>query len=145
MPWTLELLPQSEWQHLCTPGVDHVYPSAAPLSQRNAGRPSARPAPHPSVYNRGDVLDLLDDMLELQPTIFLSVPRLYNRVYDRVTGAIREGNPVARKLFETAYASKRAALLRGDLSGGTLAPLWDRLVFSKVAARLGGEAAVRQA
>lgn len=85
------------------------------------------------------MLDLLDDMLELQPTIFLSVPRLYNRVYDRVMGAIREGNPVARRLFETAYSSKRAALSRGDLSGGSLAPLWDRLVFSKVAARLGGD------
>ena len=85
------------------------------------------------------MLDLLDDMLELRPTIFISVPRLYNRVYDRVMAAIREGNPLARKLFETAYASKQGALLRGDLSGGRMAPLWDRLVFSKIAARLGGE------
>ena len=88
---------------------------------------------------RGDVLDLLDDMLELQPTIFVSVPRLYNRVYDRVMAAIREGNPMARKLFDTAYTSKKAALARGDKSGGAMAPLWNRLVFSKISARLGGE------
>ena len=89
--------------------------------------------------HRGEVLELLDDMLELQPTVFISVPRLYNRVYDRVMAAIREGNPMARRLFETAYASKKAALDKGDKSGGAMAPLWNRLVFSKIAARLGGE------
>ena len=84
------------------------------------------------------MLDLLDDMLELRPSVFISVPRLFNRVYDRVMTAIRTGNPMARKLFETAYASKKAAMDRGDISGGAMAPLWNRLVFSKIAARLGG-------
>lgn len=84
------------------------------------------------------MLELLDDMLELQPTLFFSVPRLYSRVYDRVMTAMREGNPISRRLFETAFAQKKAAIERGDLSGGRFAPLWDRLVFSKIAARLGG-------
>ena len=83
--------------------------------------------------------ELLDDMLELQPTIFTSVPRLYNRIYDRVMGTIRAGNPVARRLFAMAYASKRAALEQGDLSGGRFGGFWDRLVFSKIKARLGGK------
>ena len=30
-------------------------------------------------------------------------------------------------------------LQRGDLSGGRLGPFWDKLVFSKVKARVGGE------
>lgn len=84
-------------------------------------------------------MTLLDDVQELRPTIFLSVPRLYNRIYDRVMGAIRSSNPISRKLFETAYAYKKAALARGDLSGGHFGPFWDRLVFSKVKARLGGK------
>lgn len=57
----------------------------------------------------------------------------------QVMGAIAQSSPVARKLFQTAYESKRAALRRGDLSGGRFGPLWDRLVFSKVRARLGGQ------
>ena len=75
----------------------------------------------------------------LRPHIFVSVPRLWNRIYDRVMAAMRAGSPVARALFERAYASKRAALEAGDLSGGRWAPLWDRLVFSKIRAKLGGE------
>ena len=91
--------------------------------------------------DRGEVTELLDDMLELQPTIFTSVPRLYNRIYDRVMATIRAGNPVARRLFAMAYASKRAALEQGDLSGSRFGSFWDRLVFSKIKARLGGNGA----
>ena len=48
------------------------------------------------------------------------------------------GNPISRKLFGMAYASKKAAWDRGDVTGGRMAGFWDRLVFSKIKARLGG-------
>ncbi len=32
---------------------------------------------------------LLEDVQELKPTIFVSVPRLYNRIYDKVRGGRR--------------------------------------------------------
>jgi long-subunit acyl-CoA synthetase (AMP-forming) len=132
----------------------------------------------------------------LKPNVFVSVPRLWNRIYDRVMGAIRDGNPLSRALFERvsalcvlcvlsvlcalcflarpvgwslvfdpplpatshpimqhtltphcssyeiqtqAYAYKKAAIEAGDLSGGRWAPFWDRVVFSKIKAKLGGE------
>uniref|UniRef100_A0A061RWH7 Long-chain acyl-CoA synthetase n=1 Tax=Tetraselmis sp. GSL018 TaxID=582737 RepID=A0A061RWH7_9CHLO len=90
-------------------------------------------------FYSGDVQTLLDDMAELQPTLFLSVPRLYNRIYDGVMAQVSSGSAVARALFRAAYASKKAALDAGDLSGGRMAPLWDRLVFSKIRAKLGGK------
>ena len=34
-------------------------------------------------FYRGDVLLLLEDIQELKPTIFTSVPRLYNRIHDK--------------------------------------------------------------
>lgn len=89
---------------------------------------------------RGNVLELLDDIQELKPHMFCSVPRLWNRIYDRVTGTIQASNPISRKLFEAAYSSKKAALDRGDLTGGRMAAFWDKLVFSKIRARIGGEA-----
>lgn len=90
-------------------------------------------------FYSGDVQNLLDDVLLLRPTIFCSVPRLWNRIHDRVLGQVRQGSAVARRLFEAAYSSKRAALERGDSGGGGIAgAFWDALVFSKVRAKLGG-------
>ena len=90
-------------------------------------------------FCRGDVLTLLDDIQELKPTIFVSVPRLYNRIYDKVMQAIDSGNALSRALFHRAYNSKQAAFQAGDLTGGRFGPFWDRLVFSKVRERLGGQ------
>lgn len=109
-------------------------------SRRKAGKKIA--LRRQCARDRGEVTELLDDMLELKPTIFTSVPRLYNRIYDRVMGTVRAGNPVARRLFAMAYASKHAALEQGDLTGGRFGAFWDRLVFSKIKARLGGTALI---
>lgn len=54
-------------------------------------------------------------MQALKPHIFVSVPRLWNRIYDRVMATMREANPVKRRMFETAFAYKRAALEAGGL------------------------------
>ena len=35
-------------------------------------------------FFRGDVKELVNDIQALKPTIFVSVPRLLNRVYDKV-------------------------------------------------------------
>lgn len=35
-------------------------------------------------FFRGDVKLLVEDMQELKPTIFAAVPRLLNRIYDKV-------------------------------------------------------------
>lgn len=41
-------------------------------------------------FYSGDVTKLLDDAQALRPHIFMSVPRLYNRIYDRVRGSERQ-------------------------------------------------------
>ena len=85
-------------------------------------------------FYRGDVLMLLDDIAELKPTVFCSVPRLWNRIYDKVNAGVREGSVVARKLFHWAYESKKRALMNGKAPN----PFFERLVFSKLRAKLGG-------
>ena len=37
-------------------------------------------------FFQGDVRNLMSDLKELQPTVFPCVPRLLNRLYDKVTG-----------------------------------------------------------
>ena len=50
----------------------------------------------------------------------------------QVMATIRTGSPIARMLFDRAYAYKKACLLRGDPSGGRWGAIYDRLIFSKV-------------
>lgn len=85
-------------------------------------------------FYQGDNLKLLDDMAELKPTVFCSVPRLYNRVYDGVMNAVKSSGGLREKLFNAAFNAKRQALLKGK----NASPMWDRLVFNKIKAKLGG-------
>lgn len=86
-------------------------------------------------YYQGDTLKLLDDVVELQPTIFVSVPRLFNRIYDKVMAGVKAKGGLAASLFNRAYNSKKANLKRGIIDHA----LWDRLIFGAIRARLGGK------
>ncbi|CAI0551380.1 unnamed protein product [Linum tenue] len=81
-----------------------------------------------------DSLKLMDDLAALRPTIFCSVPRLYNRIYDGITAAVKTSGALKEKLFNAAFNSKKQAIM----SGRTPSPMWDRLVFNKIKAKLGG-------
>ncbi|KAF9973169.1 Long chain acyl-CoA synthetase 7 peroxisomal [Actinomortierella ambigua] len=85
-------------------------------------------------YYQGDTLKLLDDVAVLRPTIFVSVPRLFNRIYDKVTAGVAAKGGLAAFLFNKAFAAKKANLKKGQLTH----PLWDKLVFGAIRARLGG-------
>jgi long-chain acyl-CoA synthetase len=82
----------------------------------------------------GDTLKLMDDIQVLKPTLFASVPRLYNRIYDRVLSGVNEKGGLSKYLFDMALASKKNGLKHGTVKHC----IWDALVFSKVRARLGG-------
>lgn len=43
-------------------------------------------------FYQGDVKKLIDDMKELKPTIFCTVPRVLNRVYSKVSSQIQPQN-----------------------------------------------------
>lgn len=40
-------------------------------------------------FYSGDPLKLIDDMQALKPTVFVSVPRLFNRVYDKILAGVK--------------------------------------------------------
>ncbi|KAK8450215.1 hypothetical protein SEVIR_7G332200v4 [Setaria viridis] len=81
-----------------------------------------------------DNLKLMDDLAVLRPTVFASVPRLYNRIYAAITNAVKESGGLKEKLFHSAYNAKRQAIIKGR----NPSPMWDKLVFNKIKARLGG-------
>lgn len=82
----------------------------------------------------GDIKNLADDYKTLRPTITPSVPRLLNRVYDKVTGQLN-GSAFKKFLFNMALASKKKDLERGITRRNSF---WDHLVFRKVQEGMGG-------
>lgn len=49
-------------------------------------------------FFQGDIRLLPDDMKTLKPTVFPSVPRLLNRVYDKVLTWLLLGSPEMKEL-----------------------------------------------
>ncbi|CAN8255732.1 unnamed protein product [Cochlearia groenlandica] len=85
-------------------------------------------------FYQGDVLKLMDDLSVLRPTLFCSVPRLYNRIYDGIINAVKSSGAVKERLFQVAYNSKKQAIINGK----NPSPLWDKLIFNKMKEKLGG-------
>ncbi|XP_046631194.1 long-chain-fatty-acid--CoA ligase 1-like isoform X2 [Daphnia pulicaria] len=82
----------------------------------------------------GDVRNLMDDMVALKPTITPAVPRIFNRIYDKVQSGLKSSS-VKRFLFNTALSSKENDLRRGIMGKNTI---WDKLVLKKVQDAMGG-------
>jgi long-chain acyl-CoA synthetase len=88
-----------------------------------------------SVYHVADLLTTI------RPTVFASVPRIYEKVYDKVMGTVNSAPAVRRALFNWALQTGRKAYprqLAGQPTGGLAMALADKLVLSKVRGALGG-------
>ncbi|KIL69616.1 hypothetical protein M378DRAFT_1048314 [Amanita muscaria Koide BX008] len=86
-------------------------------------------------YFTGDPLRLLEDAQILRPQFFPSVPRVLNRIYQ---AAMAGGDVPGLRgtIFRKAVSAKLEKLRR---TGDPTHPLWDRLVFRKIQAVLGGQ------
>lgn len=88
---------------------------------------------------------LVENMGEVQPTVMLSVPRFYEKMYGKMQESVRAGSIVKKGIFNFAIKSgfKNTALKKAGKEGSALFKkrlgLADKLVFSKLKARLGGK------
>nr|XP_061792403.1 long-chain-fatty-acid--CoA ligase 1-like isoform X7 [Nerophis lumbriciformis] len=81
----------------------------------------------------GDIRLLMDDLKELQPTFFPVVPRLLNRMFDKIFS--QANTPLKRWMLDLAFRRKLS-----DLNSGVVRrdSIWDKIIFRKVQASLGG-------
>jgi long-chain acyl-CoA synthetase len=92
----------------------------------------------------GVVDDLVANLAVVRPTVMAGVPRVFEKVYNRVVTGAREGGGLKYKIFQWALGvGGRVSKLRqqGGQPSGVLAfqhRLADKLVYSKLKARLGG-------
>ncbi len=96
-----------------------------------------------SVAYARSVAQLGEDLVSQQPTILVSVPRIYERVYTRINEQLAAGSPIKRKLFylATSVGWNRFEHQQGRGSWTPsllLWPLLEKLVAGKIMAKLGG-------
>ncbi|XP_028413327.1 long-chain-fatty-acid--CoA ligase 5-like isoform X3 [Dendronephthya gigantea] len=117
--------------HIAYLPLPHIYERIVQLIFRSSGSRSG--------FSRGDIQLLFEDLRLLRPTVFPSVPRLLNRLYDMVTASIEASSGIKKSLFNKAFASKLADLERGNFYSNSF---WDKVVFRKIQAILGGNVSV---
>ena len=126
-------------------GHDDLFLSFLPLShtfERTCGYYLTVMTGSTTAYSRG-IPVLGEDLQSVRPTLLISVPRIYERVYGRIRDALDAGPPLKKKLFlkavEVGYARFENAQGRGPWQPSFLLwPLLNALVAKKILARLGG-------
>jgi long-chain acyl-CoA synthetase len=92
----------------------------------------------------GRIPKLVENLAVVRPTIMAAVPRIFEKVYNRIIDSAKQGSAIKQKIFQRALAvGRQASKLRqqGKEPGGLLAlrlRLAERLVFSKIKATFGG-------
>lgn len=81
-------------------------------------------------------LDTLpDDFLAVRPTHLMSVPRVFNKIYNGIKMMMDEEGGIKKKLFDSACAEAKRCR---DKKKSLKLIILDKLVFSKIRARFGG-------
>jgi long-chain acyl-CoA synthetase len=125
--------------------IEDVFLSFLPLShmfERTAGYYMPMVIGARIAYARS-IEQLGEDLLIIKPTIFVTVPRIFERVYNKIHDQLAKKSPVARGLFKLAVnvgwhrflvQQKRQSWHPKLL----LWPLLNKLVAGKITAKLGG-------
>ncbi len=93
-------------------------------------------------FNRS-IQQLADDLLSIRPTILVAVPRIFERIYERINNQLEKKSALSRRLFQLTVAIGWQRFQHQQGRAGwrpsqLLWPLLDRLVAQKVRERFGG-------
>ncbi len=83
------------------------------------------------------VKDLAEDLLTQQPTFLISVPRIYERVYNKIQAQVSNKSDFARSLYNSAVEVGWQRFKNGG-GGGLRWQILKMLVAKKIMAKLGG-------
>tara|TARA_B100001996_G_scaffold172513_1_gene131661 strand:- start:1016 stop:2929 length:1914 start_codon:yes stop_codon:yes gene_type:complete len=91
-----------------------------------------------------DLTKIADECIEIKPAVLLAVPRVWNKFYDRVNSQFEAATGVKKFLIGKAKKSAAKRIAKADVecdavpAKGVFDKLYDKLVWSKVRARFGG-------
>ncbi len=86
---------------------------------------------------------LAEDLVTVQPTVLIAVPRIFERVHERIMAQLHKASPLARGLFHLTVRAGWRRFLRQQRRCDwrpslLLHPLLNALVARKIGARFGG-------
>ncbi len=86
---------------------------------------------------------LVDNIAEVKPTVLVSVPRIFNKIYDGLQKKMAEAGGLKKLLFDSGIDNEgeRRKLAEGGRSSLLLnlkGAFFDKMIFSKVRERFGG-------
>ncbi|NOQ42265.1 MAG: AMP-binding protein, partial [Desulfuromusa sp.] len=87
---------------------------------------------------------VVENIVEVRPTMMVSVPRLFEKIYSRIYENVHQLSPVKRKLFDWAFETGKEYVHRKYILGkstgflGVRYKVADRLVFRKIRNKFGG-------
>lgn len=87
---------------------------------------------------------VVENIIEVRPTMMVSVPRLFEKIYSRIYENVHQMNPLKRKMFHKAVEIGREYIyckyVQQQKTGllGLKYRLADRIVFKKIRERFGG-------
>jgi long-chain acyl-CoA synthetase len=128
-------------------GAEEVFLSFLPLShvlERTAGYYAALMSGCHVAFAES-VDKVVENIAEVRPTLMVSVPRLFEKIYSRIYENAHQLPPAKRRLFHWAVETGRQYVAQvevaGKPAGGLLRlrhGLAEKLVFAKIRARFGG-------
>ncbi len=92
----------------------------------------------------GRIPKIVENLAVVRPTIMAAVPRIFEKVYNKILEGVKQGSGLKQKIFHWAVATGREGSKvrqHGNEPGGLLAlklKVADKLVFSKIKDRFGG-------
>eukprot|EP00956_Cyclotella_meneghiniana_P037965 scaffold147162_cov74-Cyclotella_meneghiniana.AAC.3 len=119
----IPLLPTD--RHISYLPLPHIFERVVMAQMLTAGASIA--------FFRGDPLLLLEDIVACRPTIIPMVPRVLNKIHDKIMAGMAAKGGLTEKMFQSALRAKTLGLQEGKLTHG----LWDRILFHKIKKALG--------
>ncbi len=122
-----------------------LFLSFLPLShtlERTVGCTLAMVAGSRVAFSRS-IPQLADDLQEIKPTVLISVPRIFERVYSKIQDKLKNDSAIAQAIFngavETGWLKFEHSHGRAGWSPKLLLwPLYKKLVAGKIQQKLGG-------
>ncbi|WAH40878.1 long-chain fatty acid--CoA ligase [Alicyclobacillus fastidiosus] len=91
-----------------------------------------------AVYYATSIDTIVADFARVQPTMFTTVPRLLEKVQERVEGQMRQTGGIKQRIFESAMAAGAKMHVEGQRVSSLQTKLYDKLVYQKIKQGMGG-------